>query len=791
MTNRLMSTAFPLRKANWFFGEHPDTTLQWTSRETSRLVKQLTGISNNIAAASDNAGRIIVGSPQHNSLIQAANFPELSDASPLGPDDYFIRTVTIGDKPALYLAGKNDRAAMYGLFAFFEELGCKFLLSRDILPAMDPDLMVPSLDVIGKTHCPCRGVWLSQLAVTVGVMSLPDYQRMFTQMAKMRMNRVVYYPFENEPFIDYYYSGERKLIGDTTYPESGYVSLGRQDAGSYRVRDMVVGRELFDREYVAPREFQHVHASAEALDTGKEFMRQLIRLAKERGLGSWLSFDSAFVSLNMAKYTRPMPRPVEFYSALVSFTDPVAHAINRNRIENIIASYPELEGIIFQITEGFYEDRYPESQAVIAREWENYSDALALMREHWGKHWVGVDRQNMAMRADIGFVELMKHSLEAAQALKPELKLGVLTVCKAYLLTHLHKILPKDIAFVDIESQSLWTVDGAPLHLFQQIEGRECALVPRAYDDGSFAGLQYNLRLYQRDGFLASRQNNGTSGLVIQTTHITGNDHNFRFLAEGMWRENLTPETFYSEYATALFGAKAAPYVVEAFDILEENEKFLGGRGGHNMPYTFTPPEVSSLMRLKKHSKLFLEPALDDATIQYLDKRAEKFRQAEANLLRALESFSRASDMCATSGKDELEYLRRKTRAYAQHLETLILFRDAYAEYVAAFRVLRQGVPVFRAAFRQVVALSGRVEQSAIAAAEGFAACVVHPTDLGVTWMMNKPIIGARVLNKYFENILAYFEGREYWAPVEWERLSGSSPYPTYTIAEIDTLVLG
>ena len=34
-------------------------------------------------------------------------------------------------------------------------------------------------------------------------------------------------------------------------------------------------------------------------------------MAAERGLGSWLSFDSAFVSLNMAKYTRRMARPSE------------------------------------------------------------------------------------------------------------------------------------------------------------------------------------------------------------------------------------------------------------------------------------------------------------------------------------------------------------------------------------------------------------------------------------------------------------------------------------------------
>ena len=50
---------------------------------------------------------------------------------------------------------------------------------------------------------------------------------------------------------------------------------------------------------------------------------------------------------------------------------------------------------------------------------------------------------------------------------------------------------------------------------------------------------------------------NGTSGLAVQLSHIAGNDHNVRFLAEGMWNEALTPEAFYRDYAATLFGAKA------------------------------------------------------------------------------------------------------------------------------------------------------------------------------------------------------------------------------------------
>ena len=172
---------------------------------------------------------------------------------------------------------------------------------------------------------------------------------------------------------------------------------------------------------------------------------------------------------------------------MTSFTDPVVSEINRKRIEFIASAYPDLEGLLFQITEGAYEDPYPESQAIIDREWPKYQNAFELMKRHWGMHWVGTAKQRTYMRADIGFVERMKQSIASARDIMPEMKLGVLTVCKAYLLTYLDQVLPKDMPFVDIESQSLWTVNGAPLHLFQRMKRRECVLVPRAYDDGLVA----------------------------------------------------------------------------------------------------------------------------------------------------------------------------------------------------------------------------------------------------------------------------------------------------------------
>ncbi len=103
-------------------------------------------------------------------------------------------------------------------------------------------------------------------------------------------------------------------------------------------------------------------------------------------------------------------------------------------------------------------------------------------------------------------------------------------------------------------------------------------IIPRAVDDGSLAGLQFPLWQYHQDHFLTSPAENDTQGLIIQTTHIRGNEHSMRFLAEGMWNPSLTPEHFYADYAKRLFGKEAAPIIEEAFEVLEGNDEYLGSR---------------------------------------------------------------------------------------------------------------------------------------------------------------------------------------------------------------------
>ncbi len=771
-----------LAESVWVLSDDENEMLTWTREQIERLVPRLCGASPRFSTRLEGVLSIVVGSPQSNRFVREAVERRLIDLDALGPDDFLLKQAALDDSSVLLVAGGNARAAMYGVFELFEQLGCTFLISRDVVPETDSRLTIPSLDLVRRTDCSWRGVWFGGYCfATNSMMSLPDYEAMFDQMAKMKMNRIIYYHFENEPFIDYAYRGERKLLGDISHPDSGFLSYGRHFTGSFRVADLPVGKEKFDREKIAPLEFQDVTSSDEALDRGKVFMQSLIRMAAARGISTWITILPTFVPPNLSKYTRRLPRTHLHWAAHVSCTDPVATEINRARIEGVLRAYPDLEGIFLGIPEGFLNDPYPESRELIEREWENYAEALELQKKYWGKFWPGKEQQEAHIRADIAFVEVVKNTIRVAKEIQPSLKLGICTVCKAYLLTYLDKILPKDMPFVDIESRALWTLDGAPLHLFRRMKGRECAIIPRAVDDGSLAGLQFPLWQYHKDRFLASAAENGTKGLMIQTTHIRGNEHSTRFLAEGMWNPSLAPDEFYANYAERIFGEAAQSIVVEAFRTLERNDEYLGGRGQRNMPWNMTPDEIWILRTFKDFDQPFHKAPQGEGFVRARRQRAEKFKKAVVYLGRALDLFARARPLATRAGQAELDYLIARTKGYRAHLQALIQFADLYEHYLDVFRRLHEGLGEFKAAFAELVNEARDVEKRTAESARHFADCVEHATDLGVLWMIShKMVLGSRCLRQFLENIYAFYEGREYWKKVDWDLLFGHCPFPAY-----------
>ncbi len=776
-----------LRDATWVLGDLDEAILRWMRKQVQSWVPGLSGVPARFADKPGAGLSIVVGTPLSNHLICKASDQGLIDLVSLGGDEFILKQTVLDGATVLLIAGGSPRGAVYGVCELFEQLGCTFVISGDHLPPCDPEMPLPLLDLAKRTASSWRGIFFGGYCFTTNsMMSLSDYGAMFDQMVKLKMNRIVFYHFENEPFIDFSFMGERKLVGDISHPDSGYISYGRHFTGSFRVDDLPVGRERFDRAKIAPLEFQEVGSSDEALNTAKVFMREVIALAKVRGIGVWTTVLPQFIPPNLSKYSRPMPSLHKHWSAHLSCTDPAAGPINRARIQGILDAYPDLEGIFLGIPEGFFDDPYPETQALIESEWENYAESLDLQRNYWGKFWQGEEEQKAHIRADIAFTEIVKTTIAEAKRIKPDLKLGICTVCKAYLLTHLHDILPLDMPFIDIESRALWTLDGAPLHLFQRMKGRECAIIPRAVDDGSLLGLQFPLWQYSKDGFVTSAKENGTNGLMIQMTHIRGNEHSIKYLADGMWEGPAAPGEFYHHYTERVFGAMAAPQVMDAFAILEHNDEFLGGRGQHNMPWNMVPDQIWIMHTFRDFDQPFHRAPFSQDFVDVCEERAVSFRQAIGSLTQALGRFGAAHRVATRSGQKELAYLMNRTHGYRAHLQALVDFAELYRQYFELFALLPRDLKGFKQSLERLLIESHRLEVVTRESAGYFASCVEHTTDLALLWMVShKMVLGSQCLRQFLENIQAYYDGREYWKPVDWDKLFGCCVFPPHGIGTV------
>ncbi len=778
-------SGYKLRDVNWILGNPKSQVLVWTREWIQELVPRLTGAD---AALGSNAGdtmNIVVGNLDENLLVAEAVSQGVIDLDELNEDDFVLKQVRMNDKVFLFVAGRNPRSAAYAVSELFERLGCTFLISGDRLPPCDPDQCVPELDEVRRTDASWRGILFGGYCFVANSMfSLPDYEAMFDQMVKLKMNRIIFYHFSNEPFIDYTFKGERKLVGDISHPDSGYISYGREFTGSWRVEDLPVHQETFDREKMCPHELQDVTTSDQALDQARSLMQAVMAAARKRGIEPWMSFLPQFTSPNLSKYLRPMPRTHGHWSAHISCTDPEVGPLNRTRIQGIVDAYPDLEGVLLSIPEGFFEDPYPETEALIDQEWGSYAEALDLQNQYWGKFWPGEEQQKAHIRADIAFTEIVKKTINEARAVAPDLKLGICTVCKAYLLTHLHEILPKDMPFVDIESRALWTLDGAPLHLFKRMKGRECSIVPRAVDDGSLVGMQFPLWQYSADGFLASAEENGTSGLMIQTTHIRGNEHSFRYLAGGMWGGPSDPDAFYSNYTQRIFGKQAAPAIQKALRMLEANDAFMGGRGQRNMPWNMVPPQILAMKAFRSFDRRFYECPLKQG-LSTFEGFAEKYNAAIKTMDRAISVLASAESDVTGTAQSDLAYILARTRGFRDHLKALSDLTVLYRCWHDLFNKHSGDVAKLRIGLAALVGDAGRLEEQTRTSARWFVEAVSHTTDLAVLWMIShKMVLSSQCLRAYLENIRAFYNGREYWKPVPWDKLFGSLVYPTFDIEE-------
>ena len=72
----------------------------------------------------------------------------------------------------------------------------------------------------------------------------------------------------------------------------------------------------------------------------------------------------------------------------------------------------------------------------------------------------------------------------------------------------------------------------------------------------------------------------GLAGFASQVNRARGTETNTKFMAEGEWNPHLTPQEFYRNYATRIFGERALPNMLKAFDHSRKTKNIWVGLAG-------------------------------------------------------------------------------------------------------------------------------------------------------------------------------------------------------------------
>jgi len=733
---------------------------------------------------------ILVGTPSANELVQQAVSKKLVHFENLKADGFILKTIRLDGRPVLVVGGGSEAGTMYGAYDLLERYGAVFLLTGDILPEKKPTWELPDLDVRREPAFERRGLLVSFIYPNRSIMSLKEEREFLDQMAKMKMNYLLIGWFPYEPWVKYSYHGEVKWMGDMATKETGYV-LWARNFGSYKTTDMEVGQEYFKKAGVYPRlaplEFQHIENNDQAYTAAQHYLHEVIGYAQSRKIKVWVDIDATSVAPNLARYTtRTLSQPFHpIFGTFICPNNPVSWELNESRLRSLVATYPELEGYFLNLPEAYpvCNETDKDRQFYLGLRSQYPEEAQARIA------FVGdIPQDNETMiDGNSGSVYLIQKFMEASAQMKPTPKLGILGIGRLYLLPYLHKMFPKSVPFTDMESRGIWTPTGVPMNMFGELQGRETTLSNRIDDDSDMLGMQFNVNLFYRDDVLKGGEKYGLAGFDSQMNRARGTETNTKYMAEGEWNPDLTPEDFYRDYSARIFGQSATPDMLKAFDTLEKNEEYLGWNGQSNFPCCGPPRELDIAYEYSKQPDLFDGPHFKGwrPFIGSAYSLIQSYTGSIKLLDAALRNLQSAQSEAAPRSQAYLAYLVNRTQAYILHLQTLIAWNQAYIDLDSAFQAKAEG----RVSLEDFVTRTDRclkefqeTQTKARAMAVKFSEIVDHPSDLGVVYRINVFMVtGTKLVTDLMQRIDNYYHGRDYVTPVDFQKIYTDWPVVSST----------
>lgn len=408
----------------------------------------------------------------------------------------------------------------------------------------------------------------------------------------------------------------------------------------------------------------------------------------------------------------------------------------------------------------------------------------------YDQYFAHLDEQAQ-VESDIGLLHYARTLIERLHRLHPHSRLGVSLLGRSYLFPALDALLPHDVALQSMESSICWNRSSrVPMEYFATVPDRDRLLVPRLDDDENELAMQFNAGTYARDRINTSPSLFGLTGVAPQSGRTRGLEHNFRYLAQGAWNADCSPEGFYRDYVRRIFGVAAADDLAAAYGLLEENEHALGfgvdtREHGHcfqgigNFINYADSRDICWLKQFRIQVQPLDGPDFPDwnvreessPRISHLRFRLEQFEISRRRLKVVLGLFAGARGRVLPGAKDELEYLIYKTDSFLLHLKTLCCLMRGLLAYDAAFRAKYDDCEArMMQHFTAAESIFAEAADRAAATAEKIAEMADHPDDRYILFRYNiRFVLPIREFGIFVRNIVNYYRGLPYWQPVNWD----------------------
>jgi len=387
---------------------------------------------------------------------------------------------------------------------------------------------------------------------------------------------------------------------------------------------------------------------------------------------------------------------------------------------------------------------------------------------------------NLVVDSNIGYFDLFQYLLKQRDRIAPKARIGLMGVGRGYALPLFNRLLPKDVAFTDMESSGVWTPAGVPMQIFGDMGERERTIEPRVDDDFDMMGMQFSVRQYSvKDKIFAEGLKYGLTGFAGQIDRVRGTETNSSFLTQAAWSPQLGPEEFYTDHSVRLFGAKAAPAMYRAYMALEDNQEYVAY---NSYWYLYTMmncctslPEVHMAHRLFEQPNMFDGPTIADwkGFVTQLPDTIVRFAGSIGYLNKALDAMHAALPDVVPQGDYELRYMINRTQSYRDYVAALVAVRKAYLAFDKAFQGRNKAShEQFVAELTKALEGFSEANRQVQAATREYAEFMDSPSDLGVLYHLNaRAVLGFDLVFRTMQNILNYHTGKPYLQHVPWERL--------------------